>query len=86
MNATDLQRLPGYLRDHGLQVVTLEPELRLHVTDPMHGFLTQEIVTDGERYATSFHDDIGRRGREKECADLIAQHLAGSLPTAAGAS
>ncbi|MEU4923498.1 hypothetical protein AB0G29_29625 [Streptomyces parvus] len=86
MNATDLRRLAGYLRDHGLQVVTLEPELRLHVTDPMHGFLTQEIVAEGERYATGLHDDIGRRGREKECADLIAHRLADSLPAPAGAS
>ncbi|MFE2977945.1 hypothetical protein [Streptomyces sp. NPDC059258] len=86
MNATDLQRLAGHLRNHGLRVVALEPELRLHVTDPMHGFLTQEIVAEGGRYVTSFLSDIGERGREKKCADRVAHLLAVSLPTTEGAS
>ncbi|MFK0184555.1 hypothetical protein ACIQV1_10120 [Streptomyces rubiginosohelvolus] len=86
MNTTDLQRLAGHLRNHGLRVVALEPELRLHVTHQTPGFLTQEIVAEGERYVTSFHDDVGRRGREKECADRIAHRFAVSLPTTARAS
>ncbi|MFH8397388.1 hypothetical protein ACH4E9_08125 [Streptomyces anulatus] len=55
MNATDLQRLAGHLRNHGLRVVALEPELRLHVTNPLNGLFTQEIVAEGGRYVTSSH-------------------------------
>lgn len=86
MNATDLRRLAGHLRNHGLQVAALESELRLHVTSPLHGLLTEEIVAEGDRYVTSFLHQIGRRGREKECADRIAHLLAVPGPTTAGAS
>ncbi|WP_158715857.1 hypothetical protein [Streptomyces sp. NRRL B-1381] len=84
MNATDLQRLAGHLRNQGLRVVVLEPELRLHVADPTHPFLTQEIVAEGERYVTSSLDGVGERGREKQCADRVVHVLKGSQPTAAG--
>ncbi|MEU4176929.1 hypothetical protein [Streptomyces sp. NPDC026589] len=72
MNATDLQRLVGHLRNHGLRVVALEAELRLHATHPQHGFLTEEIVAEGGRYVTSLFYGIGERGREEDCADRIA--------------
>ncbi|MBV7245140.1 hypothetical protein [Streptomyces sp. MW-W600-10] len=85
MNATDLQRLAGHLRNHGLRVVALEPELRLHVTSPLNGLLTQEIVAEGGRYVTGLFHEIGERGREKECAERIARLIAVSGPTTAGA-
>lgn len=47
MNVTDLQRLAGHLRNHGLRVVALEPEPRLHVTNPLNGLLPQKIVAEG---------------------------------------
>ncbi|MFI7239589.1 hypothetical protein [Streptomyces cyaneofuscatus] len=86
MNVTDLQRLAGHLRNHGLQVVALEPELRLHATNPLHSLLTEEIVAEGGRYVTSFSYEIGERGREKACADRIAHLLAVRRPTTAEAS
>ncbi|MFH9134734.1 hypothetical protein [Streptomyces sp. NPDC017524] len=85
MNATDLQRLAGHLRNHGLRVVAVEPELRLHATHPQHGLLTEEIVAGGGRYVTSLFYEIGERGREKVCADRIARLLAVSSPITAGA-
>ncbi|MFI7285243.1 hypothetical protein ACIBRY_00995 [Streptomyces anulatus] len=85
MNATDLQRLVRHLRDHGLRVVALEPELRLHATNPQHGLLTEEIVAERGCYVTSFFYEIGERGREKACADRIARLLSVSRPATAGA-
>ncbi|MFH9265984.1 hypothetical protein ACH4KN_17260 [Streptomyces sp. NPDC017546] len=85
MKATDLQRLAGHLRDHGLRVVALEPELRLHATNPLHSLLTEEIVAEEGRYVTSFFHEIGERGHEKACADRIARLLAVSKPATAGA-
>ncbi|MEW2067880.1 hypothetical protein [Streptomyces sp. NPDC007346] len=86
MNAADLRRLAGHLRNHGLQVVALEPGLRLHATNPLHRLLTEEIVAEGGRYVTSFSYEIGERGREEECADRMAHLLAASRPTRAEAS
>ncbi|WP_406117514.1 hypothetical protein [Streptomyces anulatus] len=85
MNSTDLQRLAGHLRNHGLQVVALEPELRLHATHPLHSLLTEEIVAEEGRYVTSFLYEIGERGHEKACADRIARLLAASRPATVGA-
>ncbi|NDZ62357.1 hypothetical protein G3I47_34730 [Streptomyces anulatus] len=85
MNANDLQRLAGRLRNHGLQVVALEPELRLHATNPPHSLLTEEIVAAEGRYVTSFLYAIGERGHKKACADRIARLLAASTPATAGA-
>ncbi|MCX5411889.1 hypothetical protein [Streptomyces sp. NBC_00059] len=85
MDATDLQRLAGYLREHGLQVVALEPELRLHASNPLHGLLTEEIVAADGRYVTSFGSEIGEEGRERECAHRVAHLLAASGVTPVGA-
>ncbi|MGW7096938.1 hypothetical protein [Streptomyces sp. NPDC054874] len=85
MNATDLLRLVGHLRNHALRVVALEPELRLHAAHSRRGLLTEEIVAEGGRYVTSFFYEIGERGREKACADRIVRLLAVSSPVTAGA-
>ncbi|MGW1433382.1 hypothetical protein ACWD6K_32780 [Streptomyces sp. NPDC002431] len=76
MDVTDLTSLAGHLREYGLQVVALEPEMRLHATNPLHGFLTEEIVAAGGHYVTSFAYEIGEQGHEKECAQRIARLLA----------
>ncbi|MEU0135612.1 hypothetical protein ABZ172_16525 [Streptomyces sp. NPDC006296] len=78
MNATDLQKLAGHLREHGLQVVALEPELRLHAMNPLHGLLSEEIVAVERRYVTSFGFEIGEEGLEEECARRVAHLLAAS--------
>ncbi len=85
MNATDLRRLVGHLRNHGLRVVALEPELRLHATNLLHGLLAEEVVAEGGRYVTSFFYEIRQPRREKACADRIARLLAASRPATAGA-
>lgn len=85
MNATDLRKLAGRLSNHGLRVVALEPELRLHATNPFHNLLTEEIVAEGSRYLTSFSYEIGERRREKPGADRIARPLVPSRVATAGA-
>ncbi|MFB7212686.1 hypothetical protein [Streptomyces sp. NPDC056255] len=86
MDATDLHKLAGHLRDHGLQVVALDPEMRLHATNPLHGPLTEEIVAVNGRYVTSFKYEIGEQGHEKDCADRIAQLLTAKTPLRQGAA
>ncbi|GAA2440443.1 hypothetical protein GCM10010433_46750 [Streptomyces pulveraceus] len=76
MDITDLNSLAGHLREYGLQVVALEPEMRLHATNPLHDLLTEEIVAADGHYVTSFAYEIGEQGHEKECAQRIAQLLA----------
>ncbi|MFJ1698200.1 hypothetical protein ACIOHC_24295 [Streptomyces sp. NPDC088252] len=86
MDATDLQKLAGHLRSHGLQVATLEPELRLHASNPLHGMLTEEIVAIDGRYVTSFEYEIGEQGHERQCAARIAYLLAVPASSAAGSA
>ncbi|MFD9291781.1 hypothetical protein ACFWBV_26540 [Streptomyces sp. NPDC060030] len=86
MDATDLQKLAGHLREHGLQVVALESELRLHATNPLHGLLTEEIVAVEGSYVTSFGYEIGEEGHEGECARRVAHLLAASGVAQTGAS
>lgn len=86
MNVTDLQRLAGHLRNHALQVVPLEPETRLHATNPLRSLLTEESVAEGGRYVTSFSYEIGEPGRERACADRFSHRFAARRSTMAEAS
>ncbi|OUD01472.1 hypothetical protein [Streptomyces swartbergensis] len=76
MNTNDLQRLSGYLNEHGLRVTADENDMRLHVSNPLNSRLSEEIVLAGDRYVTSFAHEIGERGGEQECAKRIARMLA----------
>ncbi|MFI8438645.1 hypothetical protein ACIGJO_33920 [Streptomyces sp. NPDC079020] len=76
MDATNLQKLAGHLRELGLRVATLEPEPRLHATNPLHGILAEEIVAVGTTYVTGFGYEIGEHGHEGQCATRIAHLLA----------
>lgn len=87
MDANDLQKLAGHLQKHGLQVAMNNTELRLHVSNPLHGMLNEEIVAVGDRYVTGFGYEIGEHRHEGSCADRIAHLLAvQSTPNAAGGS
>lgn len=76
MDANDLQKLADHLQKHGLQVAVNAPELRLHVSNPLHGMLTEEIVATGDRYVTGFGYEIGEHRHEDSCAERIAHILA----------
>ncbi|MFE7617487.1 hypothetical protein [Streptomyces sp. NPDC057496] len=80
MDVNGLQRLADHLREHGLQVVALEPEMRLHASNPLHGMLTEEIAVVDGWYVTSFGHKIGEQGREQRCAARIA-HLLTAQPS-----
>ncbi|MGV9456346.1 hypothetical protein [Streptomyces sp. NPDC003635] len=76
MDTNDLHNLAGHLDQRGLQVVVNDAEMRMHVTNPLNGRLTEEIVAVADRYVTGFDYEAGVRGAEQECADRIARILA----------
>lgn len=78
---TDLQRLAAHLEKHSLHVAACDPELRLHVSNPLNSRLGEEIRLVGGRYITSFDYEIGESGEERACAERIARLLAvGAAP------
>ncbi|WP_309029339.1 hypothetical protein [Streptomyces alfalfae] len=73
---TDLQRLAAHLEKHGLRVAACDPELRLHVSNPLNSRLGEEIALAGGRYVTGFDYEIGDQGDEEACAERVARILA----------
>ncbi|MGW5123332.1 hypothetical protein ACWEQ7_04555 [Streptomyces sp. NPDC004069] len=76
MDTNDLQNLARHLEEHGLQVTTDAPGMRLTVTNPLNSRLTETIAATDDRWATSFDYEIGEHGREEACAERIARVLA----------
>ncbi|MFF4146656.1 hypothetical protein ACFY0A_36165 [Streptomyces sp. NPDC001698] len=76
MDNTDLQQLARHLENHGLQVTTDAPGMRLTVTNPLNSRLTETIAAADDRWATSFDYEIGEHGNEAACAERIARILA----------
>jgi hypothetical protein len=72
----DLHRLGKNLENRGLRVAACDPELRLHVSNPLNSRLGEEILLTGGRYITSFDYEVGERGDEDACAERIARILA----------
>ncbi|WP_406341290.1 hypothetical protein [Streptomyces sp. NBC_00648] len=73
---TDLRKLAGHLRDHGLHVTFSGAGHTLQTANPLHEALTEEIATADGQYVTSFGHEIGEGGRERACAERIAHILA----------
>lgn len=76
MDTDDLHQLGKHLEERGLHVAACEPELRLHVSNPLNARLAEEIRLAGGRYVTSFDYEIGDQGDERACAERIGNILA----------